>query len=229
MENFNKEAYSTKMNDQFHIIGRISLILTLIMLYGVIFFFAHYFNVTVESAPFLRGFFNVAVVFYPVSVVEFLVYAPMLGAGGSYLAFVTGNVTSLKIPCVMNAKDICKVEANTFEAEVVSTISVAASAITTMAIIFIGVLAITPLTPILESTLLAPAFDNVVAALFGALGFKYFFKQPKITVVPLLAMIALCIFVPAMISQVSVLIIPAGVLAMVIGVYLAKNNKIKVD
>ena len=71
-----------------------------------------------------------------------------------------------------------------------------------------------------------PAFNNVVPALFGALGIKHFLKSPKIAAIPLLLMSALCIFVPSMINQTSILMIPSGALALGIGFYLFKKNKL---
>jgi hypothetical protein len=87
-----------------------------------------------------------------------------------------------------------------------------------------GVLLIVPLQPVLQNEALLPAFNNVVPALFGALGLKYFVKSPKIALVPLLVMSLLCIFVPSMISQTSVLLIPSGALALGIGFVLFKKN-----
>ena len=165
-------------------------------------------------------------IYIPVAIVEFLVYAPMLGVGGSYLSFITGNVTNMKIPCVMNAKDIAGTEPGTPEHEIISTMSVATSAIVTTIVIVIGVVLLAPLQPVLQSETLLPAFNNVVPALFGALGIKYFLKSPKIAVIPLLLMSLLCIFVPSMISQTSILIIPSGGLALLIGFVLFKKGKV---
>jgi len=150
----------------------------------------------------------------------------MLGAGGSYLAFITGNVTNMKIPCAMNARDIAKTEVGTPENEIVSTISVAVSAIVTTLVILVGVIMLVPLQPVLSAPVLQPAFNNVVPALFGALGLKYFAKSPKIAAIPLLLMCALCIFVPSMISQTSILMIPSGGLALAIGFLLFKKGKL---
>jgi hypothetical protein len=175
---------------------------------------------------FIKGWINVAVVYFPVSVVEFLVYAPMLGAGGSYLAFITGNVTNMKIPCAMNARDIAKTEVGTPENEIVSTISVAVSAIVTTLVIILGVIMLVPLQPVLSAPVLQPAFNNVVPALFGALGLKYFAKSPQIAAIPLVLMCALCIFVPSLITQTSILMIPSGALALVIGFILFKKGKL---
>ena len=148
----------------------------------------------------------------------------MLGVGGSYLSFLTGNVTNMKIPCVMNAKDIAKTEPGTPEHEIVSTISVAVSAIVTTLVIVAGVILLVPLQPFLQAEALQPAFNNVVPALFGALGLKYFLQSPKIAIIPLLVMSLLCIFVPAAISQTSLLLIPSGGLALAIGYLLFKKG-----
>ena len=150
----------------------------------------------------------------------------MLGAGGSYLAFITGNVTNMKIPCAINARDIAKTKVGTPENEIISTLSVATSAIVTTLVIVVGVVLMIPLRPVLENPVLVPAFDNVVPALFGALGLKYFSKSPKIAVVPVLFMTLLCVLVPSMISQTSILIIPSGALALAIGYVLFKKGKL---
>lgn len=181
-------------------------------------------------APEIDGFFSgiakVGIIYIPVAIVEFLVYTPMLGVGGSYISFLTGNVTNMKIPCAMNARDMAGTTVGTPENEIISTISSATSAIVTTLVIVVGVLLITPLQPVLQSETLLPAFNNVVSALFGALGLKYFAKSPKIAVIPLSLMALLCIFVPAAISQTSLLMIPAGGLALLIGFVLFKKDKL---
>ena len=226
MENKEKELFFEEFNNGLHRIGRIMLIIGLALLIAVPFVIGAINGVTPDLGGFLAGFANVGIIYVPVAIVEFLVYAPMLGVGGSYLSFLTGNVTNMKIPCAMNARDIAKTEVGTPENEIVSTISVATSAIVTTLVIVVGVIALAPLQPVLQSETLLPAFNNVVPALFGALGLKYFIKSPKIAVVPLLLMCLLCIFVPAAISQTSLLMIPSGGLALLIGFLLFKKGKI---
>ena len=221
-----REKFFEDFNNGLHRLGRITLIAGIIVLMAVPFLFGVIVGVMPDMPAFLKGWINVAVVYFPVSVVEFLVYAPMLGAGGSYLAFITGNVTNMKIPCAMNARDMAGTTVGTPENEIVSTISTATSAIVTTLVIVVGVLLITPIQPVLQSEALLPAFNNVVPALFGALGLKYFAKSPKIAVIPLGLMALLCIFVPAAISQTSLLMIPAGGLALLIGFVLFKKDKL---
>ena len=221
-----KEQFFKEFNDGLHRIGRITLILAVILLLAIPFVIGALHGVMPNLGGFLKGFANVGLIYIPVAIVEFLVYAPMLGVGGSYLSFITGNVTNMKIPCVMNSKDIAGTESGTPEHEIVSTISVATSAITTTLLIVAGVILLVPLQPILQTEELLPAFNNVVPALFGALGLKYFIKSPKIAVIPLVLMSALCIFVPAAIGQTSLLLIPSGGLALAIGFILFKKGKI---
>ena len=226
MDNKAKEQFFVDFNNGLHRLGRFTLIAGIVLLMAVPFLFGMISGVMPDLQAFIKGFANVAVVYFPVSVVEFLVYAPMLGAGGSYLAFITGNVTNMKIPCVMNAKDIANTEVGTPEHEIISTMSVAVSAIVTTLVIVVGVILLVPLQPVLQNEVLLPAFNNVVPALFGALGLKYFIKSPQIAVIPVAFMILLCVFVPSMIEQTSVMMIPCGGLALAIGYLLFKKGKL---
>ena len=221
-----KEKFFEDFNKGLHRIGKLTMLLGIIALVSVPFIVAAIFGVSIDGKGFLGGIAKVAIVYIPVAIVEFLVYAPMLGAGGSYISFITGNVTNMKIPCAMNARDIAGTEVGTPENEIVSTISTATSAIVTTLVIVVGVVLLIPLQPVLQSEILAPAFDYVVPALFGALGLKYFAKSPQIAVIPVVLMSLLCIFVPSMISQTSILMIPSGALALLIGFMLFKKGKL---
>ena len=138
----------------------------------------------------------------------------MLGAGGSYLAFITGNLINMKIPCALNARDIVGTEAGTPENEIVSTLSIAASSLVTTLVIALGVFLIIPLRPVLESPVLQPAFNNVVPALFGAMAFKYFRRGKQLVAIPLILMTILFICMPGLISSVGFLMILSGAITI---------------
>ena len=138
----------------------------------------------------------------------------MLGAGGSYLAFITGNLINMKIPCAMNARELVNAKAGTAENEVISTLSIATSALVTIVVLALGVALMIPLRPVLESPALQPAFANVVPALFGAMAYKYFRKDVRLAVIPLVFMSLLFMFVPSLTSSTSFMIIPAGAMAI---------------
>ena len=226
MDERQKEQFFNEFNNSLHRLGKILLLISMILLLSVPFVIGALNSVMPGLGGFLSGMAKVGIIYIPVAIVEFLVYTPMLGVGGSYISFLTGNVTNMKIPCAMNARDMAGTTVGTPENEIISTISTATSAIVTTLVIVVGVLLIVPLQPVLQSETLLPAFNNVVPALFGALGLKYFAKSPKIAVIPLLLMSLLCIFVPAAISQTSLLMIPAGGLALAIGFILFKKDKL---
>jgi len=222
-----KKTYYEQYNERTHVYGRTGLVIGLVLMLGFPFVMGAVLRAMPDANAFWRGFLQVAAVYIPSCLVEFLIYTPMLGAGGSYLAFITGNLINMKIPCAMSARDIVGVEAGTPESEIVSTMAIAASALTTTAVIAVGVLLLIPLQPILSSPVLAPAFDNVVPALFGALAYQYFRKGIRIVVIPLVLMSLLCVLVPSMIGSVGFLIIPSGAMAIGIAWLLFRRDQKK--
>jgi hypothetical protein len=157
------------------------------------------------------GLLATAPMYWAVGIVEVITFIPMLGAGGSYLSFVTGNISNLKLPCAINALENAKVSAKTEEGEIVSTIAIAVSSIVTTVIIAIGVLLIVPLEPILSQPILKPAFDQMLPALFGALGVALISKNWKLAIAPVILMLALFILVPALDSSMVGIMVPVGV------------------
>lgn len=197
-----------------HRLGRIVSVITLVLLVGAPFAIGTLLGAGPDLGAVARGFLSVGLVWTVSSVVEFLVYTPMLGAGGSYLAFITGNLINMKIPCAMNAKELVDAKSGTAENEVIATLSIATSSLVTIVVLALGVVLLIPLQPVLQSPVLAPAFANVVPALFGAMAYKYYRKDPLLSLVPLTVMVILFTLVPSLTSSTSFMIIPSGALAI---------------
>ena len=208
-----------------HILGRITSVVALVLLLGAPFVIGAYLGTMPKFSALGKGFLSVGLVWTISSVVEFLVYTPMLGAGGSYLAFITGNLINMKIPCAMNAKDIVGAKSGTTENEIISTLSIATSSLVTIAVLALGVLLLTPLKPVLSSPALQPAFNNVVPALFGAMAYKYFRKDVRLAMIPLAAMTVLFILVPSLTSSTSMMILPAGAIAIALAWFKFKKTE----
>lgn len=164
-----------------------------------------------DSKGLILGLIATAPMYWAVGIIETFTYIPMLGAGGSYLSFVTGNISNLKLPCALNALEQAGVKSNSEEGEVVSTIAIAVSSIVTTLIIVLGVILITPLTPILQAPVLQPAFAQLIPALFGGLGVIFVSKNWKISVAPAVLMLALFIFVPALNAGTVGIMVPVSV------------------
>ena len=205
-----------KYNKATHVIGRIACGLMLLLLLGAPFIIGWHFGAMPDLGAVSRAYLAIGLVWMISSFAEFLIYFPMLGAGGSYMSFITGNLINLKLPCAINSRDLVGVKAGTPENEIVSTISIAVSALVTITILAIGVMILIPLQPILQAPVLQPAFDNVVPALFGALAYKYYRGHLGIALPPLIIMCVLFSLVPGLISSTSMMIIPSGALAILL-------------
>ena len=162
----------------------------------------------------LEGLLGVAPIYWTVGTIEVLTYVPMLGTGGSYLGFFTGNLTSLKVPCALNAMESAGVEPGSEEGEVISTIAIGVSSLVTTAVIAIGVLALSAIRGFIESPVLQPAFDNILPALFGPLAVVYVSKNWRVAMAPLVFMVALFVCVPSLASSVGVLVPVGAIIAI---------------
>ena len=198
--------------DSVHRDGRIWNIGVMLLLMAFPVSVALIFGAAPDWGALVKGLIATAPMYWVVGVIETVTYVPMLGAGGSYLSFVTGNISNLKLPCAINALEQNEVSANSEEGEVISTIAIATSSIVTTIIIIIGVVLIVPLTPVLNAPVLQPAFEQILPALFGGLGVAFVSKNWKLAVAPVILMLALFIFVPALNSGTVGIMVPVSAL-----------------
>ena len=227
MNELDKKSLFEAYNERTHLFGRIACAITLVMLIGAPFVMGAYLGAMPDLAAVGRGFLACGIVWMVSCVAEYLVYTPMLGAGGGYLAFITGNLINMKIPCAMNARDMVDAKTGTPENEIISTLSIATSSLVTILVLAAGVVALIPLQPILQAPALQPAFDNVVPALFGAMAYKYYRGNLKIAALPLLTMALLFILVPSLAGSTSFMVLPSGAIAIGVAFLLHKKGSAK--
>ena len=197
--------------DSVHRDGKIWGIIICILLFMFPVIVSVIFGAVPEWSPLFKGLFATMPMYWAVGIVEIFTYVPMLGAGGTYLSFVTGNISNLKLPCAVDAMERANVKPSSEEGEVISTIAIAVSSIVTTIIIILGVILIVPLTPILESPVLEPAFDLILPALFGGLAVVFISKNAKLSIAPIILMLTLFIFVPQLNKGTVGIMVPVGV------------------
>ena len=243
MNETERKAYLEQFNRRTHVLGRIVSAITLVLLVGAPFLIGTFLGAMPDMGAVAKGFLSVGLVWTVSSVAEFLIYTPMLGAGGGYLAFITGNLINMKIPCAVNARDIVGTKTGTAENEIISTLSIATSSLVTIVVLALGVALLVPLQPVLQSEVLQPAFENVqnpfpsaqtafanvVPALFGAMAYQYFRKNVQVAVAPLVVMSLLFMLVPSLTSSTSFMIIPSGALAIGIAYSMYRKQKKEAD
>lgn len=205
--------------DSVHRDGRVwgFTILVLILLFPTL--LCLIFGVLPEWSALFKALLAVLPMYWAVGLIEVFTYVPMLGAGGAYLSFVTGNISNLKLPVAIDAMEKADVKASSEEGEIISTISIAVSSIVTTFIIIIGVILLLVITPIgdaLESPVLEPAFEQMLPALFGGLAVVFISKNAKLSIAPIILMLGLFIFVPALNEGTVGIMVPVGVIFTVI-------------
>ena len=198
--------------DSVHRDGRIWNISVMLILFAFPVAVAVIFDAGLDLKGFAMGLLATAPMYWAVGAVETVTFVPMLGTGGSYLSFVTGNISNLKLPVALNALEQAGVNIRSEEGEVVSTIAIAVSSIVTTLIIILGVILIVPLTPLLNAPVLEPAFAQILPALFGGLGVVFVSKNWKISIAPICLMLLLFIAVPALNAGTVGIMVPVGVL-----------------
>ena len=208
------------LNDRNHLFGRIFLAIALIIIIAIPIIMSFALETAPDFLVVIKSMIPL-IVFIIGGFVEVITYSPLLGISGTYLGFFTGNLVNLKVPCAVNAREQANVRHGSKEGEIISTVSVATSTIVTTVIIALGVALLTPLTPILESETLQPAFTTAFTALFGALAYKYFVKDLKLVPIPLLLAILLQILLNL---GTSILIPACSIISILFAYYLFKRH-----
>ena len=209
---------NSKYINKTHTYGKIWMLVTLCLFISVPALICVHLGVSPKINMIAKGLSTVALVFYPTAVLEVLTYSPLLGTGGTYLGFVTGNITNLKLPVALSAMESAEVEPSSEEGEVISTISIAVSSIVTTLIIAVCVLAFFPILHNITDpdSVFAPAFQQVTPALFGSLCASYLAKHWKISILPIAVSSFILIFNGTLGTGV---LIPIGVVVSVLGAF----------
>ena len=191
-----KLATSADQNAKMHLIGRLWLGIGMLLICSIPLWLALYYETEPVWGVLVDGAVIPPFIIMALSgVAEPIVYSPMVGVNGMYLSFLTGNLSNLKIPCVVKAQEIAGTKRGTEEDEIVATIAVATSSLVTILIIAVIVLCLAVIPDLTQkindAPYLTPAFGCVVYALFGSLGGKYIVKNPKLAIFPIVIIVAL--------------------------------------
>ena len=214
-----------------HRIGRIWTAAAVILLTAVPLLFCLIYGVTPEWNSLLKGAIAIVPMYWAIGLIEVFNYSPMIGSGGTYLAFVTGNLANMKVPAAQVTLNKAGISATSEEGEVLSTIAVAVSSIVTTLILIVGLVFVIPITNWINADpLLSDVFDlsngYVIPALFGALGVVFISKSWKTAVVPTVLMVLLFLLMPDLYSSSGIFIPVMSILAVLIARLMYKKNVI---
>lgn len=117
-------------------------------------------------------------------VIEPISYFPILGIPGTYMAFLSGNISNLRLPCSAVAQESAGVKAGTNEGAIISTLGIGVSVIVNIVLLSIGAVAGTAILDMLPPTVKL-ALNYILPALFGAIFAQFSLAQPKLGVIAL--------------------------------------------
>ena len=197
-----------KYINSIHTLGRIGSVIAVAFMVGIPVVICAVNDCFPDLATVVQAGSGLLAMMAPTAISEVISYAPILGSA-SYITFITGNVMNLKLPVAISAQQMAGVEANTPEADAVSTMAIALSSLETIVIIALGVLLLKPLQPILAVPAVKTATSFMVPALFGGLmigtfghggGKQYIKNKLLIAVLPMILVILGLVFIPKMTS-----------------------------
>ena len=129
-----------------------------------------------DRAALLTAFIAAASAFGFLWVVEPISYFTVLGPVGTYMAFLSGNISNMRVPCASMAQVSAGVEPGTEEGQVISVIGMATSIIINVSVLTIGVILGSSVLSRLPATV-TEALNYLLPALFGALLMQFGMKR----------------------------------------------------
>lgn len=123
-------------------------------------------------------------------VVEPISYFPIIGVAGTYMAFITGNISNLRIPTAAVSQKVAGVEPGTDKGSIIATLGMAVSVIVNIVILALGVFAGSAILSKLPEEVVK-AFNYLLPSLFGAIFIQ--FSLMKLKLAPIALGIALAL------------------------------------
>lgn len=171
--------------DKVYRIGKVSIVAFIISTFAIPLVLWLNWGLLPTKEGFISGASVVLAIMLLTTISEFLSFAPIVGAAGYFVMMLSGNLTNIKIPSSVVALETAELEASSEEGDAISTMAIAASALTTEVCVFAGVLMLAPFTSFFAQENIKAGFEQIVPALFSALLLSAIIAAWKTTVIPL--------------------------------------------
>lgn len=219
----NKDVFNNSYLPQVTRIGKITGWLGVLVAFGPALVLAVFYGLVPPGSAILTGFISIAGAVGVLWFVEPISYFPIVGVAGTYMAFLTGNISNLRIPAATVAQKVAGVEPGSDEGSIIATLGMAVSVLVNIVVLSIGVLAGTRILEALPQSIL-DAFNYLLPSLFGALFIQFAVSKPKLAPIAIIIGLGLTLlvmngFIP---SFVTTLVSVFGTMAL--GIILYKKN-----
>lgn len=164
--------------------GQITNILGIILSFGPALVIAMVYGIMPPINAIITGFIAIAGAVGVMWFIEPLSYFPIVGVAGTYMAFMSGNISNMRIPCAAIAQKAAGVEPGTDEGAIISTLGMAVSIFVNITILTIGVLAGSAILSRLPESMVL-ALNLLLPSLFGAIFVQFALKKLKMAPIAL--------------------------------------------
>lgn len=183
---FYKDEYTPKINK----IGKFTGYLGVLVAFTPALVLAVVYGIVPKPAALLTAFISGASAFGVLWFVEPISYFPVVGPAGTYMAFLSGNISNMRIPCASMAQVAAEVEPGTEKGSIIATLGMAVSIIINVSVLTIGAILGTSVLAMLPDSIKA-ALNYLLPALFGALLVQFGMKMIKHSVIMVVVAFAL--------------------------------------
>ncbi|MGD9569953.1 MAG: hypothetical protein AB7V48_16850 [Sedimentibacter sp.] len=193
MDNSNKTDAMKRFNRFTIILGTITLGIGAITSLIPGFWLSSHFDIPVTFGEVMSAFLPLVAIFGISWFTDGLVYYPIIGLAGTYLGWLTGNVTNLRVPCSVASQLTAGVQEGTDEGGIISVISIAVSSFVTIVVLGISAASATVILSIIPESLQV-GFDFLMPALMGALCLQFGLRNLKILLLAFVIVIIINLF-----------------------------------
>jgi hypothetical protein len=175
MKNKN-DFFNNEYMPQMHKIGKITGYLGALLSFAPAIALAVVYGLVPDVKALLAAFGLAASTFGVLWFVEPLSYFTTVGPVGTYMAFLSGNISNMRLPCASMAQVAADVKPGTKEGSIISTLGMATSIIINITILTIGVILGSSVLSMLPAGVIE-ALNYLLPALFGALLVQFGMNQ----------------------------------------------------
>ena len=183
---FYKDEYTPKINR----IGKLTGYLGVLVAFTPALVLAVVYGIVPKPAALLTAFISGTSAFGVLWFVEPISYFPVVGPAGTYMAFLSGNISNMRIPCASMAQVAAEVEPGTEKGSIIATLGMAVSIIINVSVLTIGAILGSSVLAMLPDSVKA-ALNYLLPALFGALFVQFGIKMIKHSVIMVVIAFAL--------------------------------------
>ena len=188
MKDYYNEEYIPKVNKIGKITGYLGVVLSFVPAIALAIFYGLLPPWGALLTAFIAGASSFGVLWF----VEPISYYPVVGTAGTYMAFLSGNISNMRIPAASMAQVSADVEPGTDKGSVIATIGMAVSIIINVSVLTIGAILGTSVLAMLPAGV-TQALGYLLPALFGALLVQFGMRMVKHSVMMIIIAVALYI------------------------------------